>query len=352
MRAVVYRGPNDIRLETVPEPALRGPQDAIVRVTTASICGSDLHVLHGLMPKMEPGAIIGHEFVGVVESVGSAVDGFKPGDRVVGPAAIWCGRCRACRKGLLGACENGAIFGNGPLFGDLDGVQADYVRVPFATVTLHPIPDGLSDERVIFAGDILPTAYSAIAGLAPGSRGVRAGDTVVIFGAGPVGLCAVASAKVFDPGRVIVVDREEYRLEMASRLGADLVIDASVEDVRKLVKEATDGWGADYVVEAVGKQETLNNAVAVSAPGGVVSIVGVFQQPVSVNAPRMLAKNLTLTIGMGDLGRIQELIDHIAAGRLDLTPLITHRLPLADAIEAYEIFEKRTDGAIKVLLTP
>jgi alcohol dehydrogenase len=352
MRAVVYHGPKDIRLETVPEPVPRDPEDAIVRVTTASICGSDLHVLHGLMPQMNDGAIIGHEFVGVVDFVGSAVAGFKPGDRVVGPAAVWCGHCRACRKGLLSACENGAIFGNGPLFGNLDGAQADYVRVPFADVTLHHIPDGLPDERVIFAGDILPTGYSAVAGLAPGSRSVRAGDTVVIFGAGPVGLCAVASAKVFDPARIIVVDMEEYRLEMANRLGADLVIDASREDVRKLVKEATDGWGADYVVEAVGKQETLNNAVAVSAPGGVVSVVGVFQQPVSVNAPRMLAKNLTLTIGMGDLGRIQELIDLIAAGRLDLTPLITHRLPLADAIEAYAIFEKRTDGAVKVLLTP
>lgn len=354
MRAVVYHGANDIRLEEVPEPQLQGPEDAIVRVTAASICGSDLHVLHGLMPQMNEGAIIGHEFVGVVEAAGDAVAaaGFKPGDRVVGPAAIWCGRCRACEAGLLSACENGAIFGNGPLFGGLDGAQADLVRVPYAGVTLHHIPEGLSDERVLFAGDILPTAYSAVAGLAPGSRGARPGDTVVIFGAGPVGLCAVASAKVFDPARIIVVDMEEYRLQMAGRLGADLVIDASKEDVRKLVKEATDGWGADYVVEAVGKQETLNSAVAVSAPGGVVSVVGVFQQPVSINAPRMLSKNSTLSIGMGDLGRIQELIHLIAADRLDLTPLITHRMPLADVMAAYDMFEKRADGAIKILLTP
>lgn len=351
MRAVVYHGPGDIRLEEVAEPTLEHPEDAIVRVTAASICGSDLHVLHGLMPKMEPG-IIGHEFVGVVESPGIAVERFRPGDRVVGPAAVWCGRCRACRRGLLSACENGAIFGNGPLFGALEGAQADYVRVPFADATLQAIPAGLRDEQVIFAGDILPTAYSALAGLAPGSRGVRPGDIVVIFGAGPVGLCAVASARVFDPARIIVVDMEAYRLEMAARLGADLVVDASTEDVRRLVKEASDGWGADYVVEAVGKQETLANAVAVSAPGAVISVVGVFQQPVAVNAPRMLAKNVTLTIGMGDLGRIEELVDLIEAGRLDLTPLITHRLPLADALRAYEIFEQRTDGAIKVLLIP
>jgi alcohol dehydrogenase len=351
VRAVVYRGPGDIRLEALPEPTLLDPEDAIVRVTAASICGSDLHVLHGLMPKMEPGAIIGHEFVGVVASVGATVERFRPGDRVVGPAAVWCGRCRACRKGLLSACENGAIFGSGPLFGALDGAQADYVRVPFANVTLQPIPDGVADEAVIFAGDILPTGYSAVAGLAPGSRGVRPGDNVVIFGAGPVGLCAVASARVFDPARIIVVDREAYRLEMAGRLGADRVIDASTEDVRTLVKEATDGWGADYVVEAVGKQETLANAVAVAAPGAAISVVGVFQQPISINAPRMLAKNLALSIGMGDLGRIKELIDLLAAGRLELTPLITHRLSLDEALHAYEIFEKRTDGAIKVLLT-
>ncbi len=352
MRAVVYHGPHDIRLESVPEPVLQGPRDAVVRVTAASICGSDLHVLHGLMPQMNEGAIIGHEFVGVVESAGEAVEGFAAGDRVVGPAAVWCGKCRACRAGLLSACENGAIFGNGPLFGGLDGAQADYVRAPFADVTLHHIPAGLSDDRVLFAGDILPTAYSALAGLVPGGRSPRPGETIVIFGAGPVGLCAVGSARVFNPARIIVVDMEEYRLEMAGRLGADLVIDASVEDVRQIIKEATDGWGADYVVEAVGRQETLNNAIAVSAPGGVVSVVGVFQQPVSINAPRMLAKNTTLTIGMGDLGRIQELLDLIAAGTLDLTPLITHRMPLNDVIAAYDIFEKRTDGVIKILLTP
>jgi alcohol dehydrogenase len=300
---------------------------------------------------MGPGNIVGHEFVGVVDSAGTAIQRFKPGDRVIGPAAVWCGHCRACRKGLVSACENGAVFGNGPLFGALDGAQADYVRVPFADVTLQPIPAELSDEAVIFAGDILPTAYSAVAGLSPGSRGARPGDTVTIFGAGPVGLCAVSSARLFDPTRIIVVDVDGLRLDMAARLGADLTINASTEDVRALIKEYTEGWGADYVVEAVGKQETLNNSVAVAAPGATVSVVGVFQQPVSVNAPRMLAKNLTLTIGMGNLSYIPEVIDLIVSGRLDLTPLISHRLPLDQAVHAYEIFEKRADGAIKVLLT-
>jgi alcohol dehydrogenase len=352
MRAVVYEGPNDLRLEEVPEPVVQDPEDAIVRVTTASICGSDLHVLHGLMPKMEVGSIVGHEFTGEVHAVGSAVTRFRAGDRVVGPAAVWCGRCRACLHGLYGACERGAVFGNGPLFGDLPGAQADYVRVPFSDVALQPIPEGLSDEQVIFAGDILPTAYSAVVGLNPRVRGVQPGDSVVVFGAGPVGLCAVASAQLFDPKRIIVVDVEPYRLTMATRLGADALVDASTEDVRAAIKGLTEGWGAEYVIEAVGRQETLGNAVAVAAPGGNVSVVGVFQQPVTINAPRMMAKNVCLTMGMGDLGHIKELVDLIRTGRLDLTAIITHRMKLDDAIRAYEIFEKREDGAIKILLTP
>lgn len=352
MRAVVYRGPGNIRLEEMPEPVVRDPEDVVVRVTLAGICGSDLHVLHGLLPQMEAGSVIGHEFVGVVHEAGPAVERLKPGDRVVGPAAVWCGRCRACVKRMPWACEKGAIFGNGPLFGDLQGAQADYVRVPFGDTALQPIPAGLSDERVIFAGDILPTAYSAVVGLTPGGRGVRPGDTVVVFGAGPVGLCAVASAVLFEPARVVAVDVEAYRLQMAGRLGADVLVDASREDVRARIKEITEGWGADYVIEAVGRQETLGHAVAVAAPGGAVSVVGVFQQPVALNLPRMLAKNVSFSIGMGDLGSIRKLVELIAGGRLDLTPVITHRLPLAEAVRAYDIFEKRTDGAIKVVLTP
>ncbi|MCX8031957.1 MAG: alcohol dehydrogenase catalytic domain-containing protein [Thermoleophilia bacterium] len=351
MRAVVYEGPGDIRLKEVPEPEILDPEDAIVRVTTASICGSDLHIMHGLLPKMEPGRIIGHEFVGVVHKVGDQVKRFKPGDRVVGPAAVWCGRCRPCMRGVVSACERGATFGHGPLLGDLPGSQADYVRVPFSDVTLQPIPGELSDEQVIFAGDVLPTAYSAVVGLSPGGRGVRAEDNVVIFGLGPIGLCAVACAKLFDPARVIAVGNRAERLAMAAQLGADAVVDAASEDVRKRVRELTEGWGADYVVEAVGKQESLGNSVAVCAPGGMVSVVGAFQQPTTINAPRMQARNITVSMGLGDLSLMKDLIQLIQLGRLDLTPLITHRLSLDQAVHAYEIFDKRLEGAIKVLLT-
>ncbi|HLA82006.1 MAG TPA: zinc-binding dehydrogenase, partial [Thermoleophilia bacterium] len=179
----------------------------------------------------------------------------------------------------------------------------------------------------------------------------RPGDNVVVFGAGPVGLCAVASSRLFDPVQVISVDIEQSRLEMASRLGADLVVDAGRDDIRKVIKEVTEGWGADYVIEAVGKQESLANAVAIAAPGGVVSVVGAFQQPTSINAPRMQAKNVTVTMGMGNLGRMRDLVGLIEGGRLDLTRIVTHRMSLDDALRAYEIFDKRLEGAIKILLT-
>ena len=352
MRAVVYHGPEDIRLEEVPEPVTKDPEDAIVRVTTASICGSDLHIVHGLLPKMEPGRIIGHEFAGVVHEVGSAVKRFKPGSRVVGAAAVWCGRCRACKRGLFSACERGATFGHGPLLGDLPGTQADYVRVPFSDCTLQATPKGVPDDKIIFAGDILPTAYSAVTGLTPGGRGAREGDNVVVFGLGPVGLCAVASAKLFKPAKVIAVGNRAERLALAEQLGADATVDAAAtEDVRKVVRQLTDGWGADYVVEAVGKEESLGNSVGVAAPGGVVSVVGAFQKPTSINAPRMQAKNVTVVMGMGDLGRMPELVKLIESGELDVTPLVTHRMSFDDAIKAYEIFDKRLEGAIKILLT-
>lgn len=350
MRAVVYHGPDDIRLEQVPEPTIQDPEDAIVRVTTASICGSDLHIVHGHLPKMEPGRIIGHEFAGVVHEVGSAVAGFKPGDRVVGAAAVWCGRCRACQRGLYSACELGATFGHGPLLGDLPGSQADFVRVPFADHTLQSV--SAPDDQVIFAGDILPTGYSAVAGLTRGGRGAREGDYVVVFGLGPVGLCAVASARLFKPAKVIAVGNRAERLALAKKLGADETIDAAAtEDVRKVVRGLTGGWGADYVVEAVGKEESLENAVRVAAPGGVVSVVGAFQHPTQINAPRVQAKNVTVVMGMGDLGRMPELVMLIERGRLDVTPVVTHRLSFDDVIRAYEIFDKRLEGAIKILLS-
>jgi len=352
VKALVYQGPRDIRLEDVPKPGVRDPEDVVVRVTLSSICGSDLHVLHGEMPGMEPGTVVGHEFTGVVEEVGAAVTEVVPGDRVLGPAAVWCGRCRACRRGLGMVCERRGILGCGSRFGNLAGAQAEFVRVPFANGTLEKIPPSLSDEQSIFAGDILPTAYSAAEGIAPGGRRIRTGDTVAVFGAGPVGLCAVACAKLFGPARVIAVDLEDDRLELASRLGADRTINASREDPKAIIRELTEGWGADFLIEAAGSPRTLATSLSVVAPGGTVSAVGVSQKPVEIPFPRLLNKNVSIQMGLGNLGHMGMLLGLIEAGRLDLTPLITHRLPLTEGVRAYEIFEQRLDGAVKVMLRP
>lgn len=352
MKALVYYGPGEIRLAQVPDPVLQRPGDAIVRVTATSICGSDVHILGGHMPGVLPGTIVGHEFVAVVEEVGSAVAGLAPGDRVVGPAAVWCGRCGTCRRGLPALCENRGIFGCGGLYGDLPGAQAEFVRVPFADVALQLIPPGLSDEQVVFAGDILATGYSAIVGMTPGAHAVASGDTVAVFGAGPVGLCAVAAARLFAPAHVVAIDLEGYRLEVAARLGADRVVNPAQEDPKAAIRDLTGGWGADLVVEAVGRPETLSAAMSAVALGGTVSVVGLFQEAVPVPVPRLTQRNVTLRMGLGDLRHMPLLLQHIVAGRLDLTPLVTHRLPLEDAPRAYELFEQRLDGAIKVLLYP
>ena len=352
MKALVYHGPGEIRLEQVPEPVLQGPGDAVVRVTATSICGSDVHILRGHMPGMLPGTIVGHEFVGVVVEVGSAVAGLAPGDRVAGPAAVWCGQCRPCLKGLHALCENRGIFGCGSLYGDLPGAQAEFVRVPFADGALQLIPAGLPDEQAIFVGDILATGYSAVVGMTPGARTVTSGDAVAVFGAGPVGLCAIAAARLFAPAHVVAVDLEDYRLAAAARLGADRVVNPTREDPKTAIRDATDGWGADLVVEAVGRPETLGTAMSAVALGGTVSVVGLFQEAVPVPIPRLTQRDVTLRMGLGDLRHMPLLLQHIQAGRLDLTPLITHRLPLDEGSRGYEIFEQRLDGAIKVLLYP
>ncbi|GAB6173714.1 hypothetical protein JCM15765_31920 [Paradesulfitobacterium aromaticivorans] len=218
MKALVFHGKGTIRVDDVPKPVILGPEDAIIRVTTTCICGSDLHILHGDLP-VEPGTVIGHEFVGVVEEVGSAVTKVKPGDRVLSMAGVNCGHCHNCRSRLIFACENGGIFGCGPMFGNLQGVQAEYARVMYADETLEKIPEGLTDEQVIFVGDILATAYTGVMGVNPDGRGIQPGSVVAIFGAGPVGLCTVAVARLFGAFQIIVADMEESRLEVAIRGG-------------------------------------------------------------------------------------------------------------------------------------
>jgi len=351
MKAIVFRGVGDIRLEDVQRPVIQSSEDSIIRVTTASICGSDMHILHGAM-KVEPGTVIGHEFVGVIEEVGSSVTKFKPGDRVVGMAIANCGRCRACRSGLGFACKNGGFYGCGPYSGNLQGVQAEYVRVLYSDESLEKIPDGMTDEQVLFVGDILATAYTGVVGVNPDGKGIQPGSVVAIFGAGPVGLCAVSVARLFGAGKVIALDREDYRLDMATRMGADNVVNVSQEDPVKAVMGLTDRWGADLVIEAAGSPVAFASCIRSVAIGGTVSVIGVLTQSVEIPFPRLQSRNITIQAGICNFLHTKRLISLIQAGRLNLTPIITHCLPLSEAVKGYEIFEKKLDGAIKVVLKP
>ncbi|GAB6155070.1 zinc-dependent alcohol dehydrogenase family protein [Desulfosporosinus burensis] len=351
MKALVYHGGRTISVDDIPKPELQGPEDAIVRVTTTAICGSDLHILHGFLP-VDPGTVIGHEFCGVVEEVGSAVTKVKPGDNVLSMAGVNCGKCSACRNRLIFACENGGIFGCGPIFGNLQGVQAEYVRVKYADEVLEKIPEGLTDEQVLFVGDILATAYTGIAGVNPDGKGIQPGSVVAIFGAGPVGLCTVAVARVFGASQVIVLDMEDNRLEVARRMGADKVINITQADPVASIMEITGGRGADLVVEAAGSREAFASCLAAVTIGGTVSVIGIINQPVELDFLKIIPKNITIQAGLANVIHTKRLLSLIQAGKLDLSPLITHRLPLTEAVQAYEIFEKKLEGAIKVLLKP
>lgn len=346
MKGLVFSELHKVELKEVDKPQLLEPGDAIIRVTLTTICGSDLHLIHGHMPTT-PGYVVGHEYVGVVEQVGSGVRNFKPGDRVTGPAAPYCGQCDNCRAGYIAHCQRGGVHGSGQEFGGISGTQSEFIRVPFADVNLVHVPDDLTDEQVLFVGDILSTGYFAVE-----KAEIRAGDSLVIFGAGPVGLCAVNTAKLFGAGQVILVDVDPYRLDMGRKLGATHVIRADQENVLEVIGQLTGGKGADAAIEAVGLEATLQQAVRCVGIGGRVSIVGIFGQDVSLPMPEIFFKNIKIQMGLSYLGHMKRLIRMIQSGQLDLTPLITHRMKLGDIQKAYEIFEKRTEPVIKIALVP
>ena len=346
MRGIVFHGPHDVRVETVPDPGLRDRRSALVRVTRTSICGSDLHVVHGVVPS-EPGVVIGHECVGVVEAVGAEVRRFRKGERVIVPGVVGCGDCEPCRRGYPVGCLHfiQKVFG---LSSELPGAQAELIAVPNADVNLWPTPSDLSDEQVLFLTDILPTGYYAVE-----NANIKPGQTVVIIGCGPVGLSALLSAQLFGPASILAVDRVGYQLEKARSFGA-LPIDASKEDVRQRVLEATDGQGAHAVIEAVGAQETVHLAFELVRTGGTVSVVGVLiQQDFAFPMGTAFMKDLTFRVGLVNVSRfIPTLVPLIRSGRLDPTALISHHLPLAQGEHAYALFDKREDGCLKVALQP
>lgn len=346
MKAIVFHAPYDVRVESVPDAALGDARGALVRVTRASICGSDLHPYHGILP-IPPGVVIGHECVGIVEDVGREVKRFKKGDRVIVPGVIGCGDCDSCRRGYVVGCTTlfNKVYGFAP---DLPGGQAEAIHVPNADANLFHSPSDLDDEHVLFLTDILPTGYYAAENAA-----IRPGQTVAVVGCGPVGLFAIMSAQLFGPARVLAIDKVPHRLEAAKKLGAT-PIDAGNVDARTAVLEATNGLGADAVIEAVGAAETVQSALDLVRTGGIVSVVGaIFQPDFPFPMGTAFLKDLTFKIGLVNVPRfVPLLLPLIHSGRLDPSMLISHRLPLSEGKRAYELFDKRIDGCLKVALQP
>lgn len=343
MRAVVYHGPDQKSWDEVPDPKIIDDTDAIVQIDTTTICGTDLHILKGDVPEMTAGRILGHEAVGTVTETGIGVRAFKEGDRVLLSCVSACGRCRYCRVGQFGQC----LEGGGWIFGHLiDGVQAEYARVPFADNSLYLIPEGLSDEQVLYLSDILPTGYEV--GVLNGH--VQPGDVVAVVGAGPVGLSAMLGARLFSPAHIVAIDPIPARRESAKDFGADSAV--APEDALELVRSLTDGLGADVAVEAVGIPATFEQCTELVRPGGHVANVGVHGSPVTLHLETLWTRNVTITTGLVNTYTIPTLLKAIQANTLDPTRFTTHRFGLDQGMEAYDTFARAGEtNALKVLMT-
>ena len=389
MKALCWHGRNDVRIDHVPDPTILNPRDAIIKVTATAICGSDLHLYNAFIPTLMEGDILGHEFMGEVVELGSAVKNLKKGDRVVVPFTIACGNCFFCQKTMWSLCDNSnpnaalaekmygftpsGLFGYSHLLGGYAGGQAEYVRVPFADVGPYKVPKGLRDDQVLFLTDIFPTGYQAAE-----NCDIQPGDTVAVWGCGPVGLFAIQSAYMLGAERVIAIDRFPERLQMAQQFGGAEVIDYEQVDVGSALKEMTGGRGPDSCIDAVGMEAhgmTLDNiydkgmqmarigtdrphvlrqAIMSCRKGGTVSLPGVYGgllNMLPIGAAH--AKSLTFKMGQTHVHRyLPKLMESIQKGRIDPSAIITHRVDLADAPAAYAMFKNKTDGCVKVVMTP
>jgi alcohol dehydrogenase len=345
MHAVVYHGPGQKAWEEVPRPAISADTDAIVRVDAVTICGTDLHILKGDVPAVTDGRILGHEAVGTVEEVGAGVKNVKVGDHVLVSCITACGSCRFCREGRYGQC----LGGGGWILGHLiDGTQAEYVRVPFADTSTYPVPDGVSDEEVLMLADIAPTGYEV--GVLNGA--VRPGDVVVVVGAGPIGLSAIMGARLFSPAHIVAVDLADSRLEAAKRFGADTIVNAGREDVLAVVRDLTEGLGADVAIEAVGVPATFEQCATLVRPCGRVANVGVHGEPATLHLEDLWIKDVTITTGLVDTFSTPTLLKLVRSRQVDVSRFVTHRFPMADFIQAYDVFSRAGEtGALKVVLT-
>ncbi|MBC7658079.1 MAG: glutathione-dependent formaldehyde dehydrogenase [Chitinophagaceae bacterium] len=386
MKAIVFHKPGDMRYETVPDPILKAPTDVILKVTATAICGSDLHIYNGYFPQVE-NMVMGHEFMGIVEEVGSDVKNLKKGDRVVIPFVISCGSCWFCNHDFPTGCETtnpsnygpeggilsskgGGLFGFTNLYGGYSGGQAEYVRVPFADVGAQLVPDDLSDEQVLFLSDILPTAYTALQWAQ-----VKEGESVAIFGSGPVGLMTQKLAHLMGASKVIAIDPQDYRLAVATAAGhATHVINPDKTNPVDMIREFTQGRGADVCIDAVGMEakrtilekasnvlhgqggtsKVLETAMSAVRRSGRVSVVGVYGTKYdSFNLAQFFDKNITIKMGQAWVQNFNdELLSFIRSGKIQADDIISHRIPMRDAPKAYDIFNKKEDNCVKVVMTP
>jgi 2-desacetyl-2-hydroxyethyl bacteriochlorophyllide A dehydrogenase len=342
MQAVAFQAPYEVAVIDKPEPELEAPDDAIVRIAATGVCGSDLHIFHGRV-QIEPGFTIGHEYVGEVVAVGDGVTGVAVGDRVLGCFQVACGTCFFCRRGHYHKCDSGRTFGHGKTLGSLQGTQAELALVPHANLTLRKVPDGLSDEVALFAGDVMGTAYHA-------TTAVRPGDSVAVLGLGPVGLSAVQTAIAAGASHVVAIDSVEARLDVARAFGATPV-HLTEQDPRAEVRALTGGRGVDVAVEAVGDPRALESAIRLTSKAGTVAVIGVYAERCEVHMGLVWIKSLKIESGQANvIGHLDSVLDLLASGRVDPGPLVTHHMPLAEAKEAYALYDRRE--ALKIVLTP
>ena len=345
MQALVYHGPGAKEWESKTDPRIEHPGDAIVKIDTTTICGTDLHILKGDVPTVDEGRALGHEAVGTVVETGSAIQEVREGDRVLVSCISSCGRCAYCKRRLYSQCLNGGGWILGHL---VDGVQAEYARVPFADNGLYKIPEELSDEQVLFLADILPTGFEI--GVLNGA--LKPGDTVAVIGAGPVGLAAIMTSQLYGPGNVIAIDPDGSRLERARQFGADTTIDNSSENAVEKIQELTGELGVDVAIEAVGIPETFELCTEIVRPGGHVANVGVHGQPATLHLETLWIKSITITTGLVDTFSTPTLLKLVAEGRLDPTPFATHRFSLGEIMDAYDVFSDAANtNALKVVLS-
>jgi alcohol dehydrogenase len=343
MKALVYLGPGQKSLEDRPKPSIQAATDAIVKVSRTTICGTDLHILKGDVPTCTPGRILGHEGVGVVDEVGSAVTAFKPGDRVLVSCISSCGKCSFCRRQMYSHCAAGGwILGH-----TIDGTQAEFVRIPHADTSLYRVPEGIEDEALVMLSDILPTAFEC--GILNGR--VQPGSTVAIVGAGPIGLAALITARFYSPAQIIVIDLDDNRLEVARRFGATATINSRDGQATSAVMKLTGDRGVDAAIEAVGVPATFEMCEKIVAPGGTIANIGVHGKKVDLHLEDLWSRNITITTRLVDTVSTPMLLDVMRSGKLHPQVLVTHRFTLRTIIDAYETFAHAAQTkALKVVI--